>query len=380
MNTLPINRYPQLENDVELLQRRGVSPGPNGYTTQQLVHELARRGWRWVLDPEYARAEKDYTPSRSVCQAFDTVGSDPIANLITVLAEAIRFDDEHGTTPWEPYRADIVLRRPDHRIVALVEVRSLPHLTPEQAVDWRRFLLADGLGSPEYPFFLLISPEDGYLWDQRQDLPLDAPPTASFPMRQSNFVLEIALGQEESVEAERIIAHAESGRIELAMPSIALTEPISTITGRNRNRARLASSIQEQTRELERSLPHQDVAATFAPLGALLASVGDAELALLESTIERLLRVVTIIPLDADVVRQARMFRIRHELALEDAIIYAAVVRHLSANPRRERHIFGSRNWKDFGRRQFVSELHALDCDFVRGFGEAASRIPHALA
>lgn len=47
---------------------------------------------------------------------------------------------------------------------------------------------------------------------------------------ESNFVLEIALGQEELTAAERLLVAAEQGAIELALPVFALSEPFARVT------------------------------------------------------------------------------------------------------------------------------------------------------
>lgn len=46
---------------------------------------------------------------------------------------------------------------------------------------------------------------------------------------ETNFVLEIAREQEQVVSANKILALAEEGKIELAFPAFTLSEPFSTI-------------------------------------------------------------------------------------------------------------------------------------------------------
>jgi hypothetical protein len=57
---------------------------------------------------------------------------------------------------------------------------------------------------------------------------------------ESNFVLEIALGQEQATSAEALLAFSESRSIELVLPSLTLTEPFSTVTHRDCDRRKLA--------------------------------------------------------------------------------------------------------------------------------------------
>jgi basic membrane lipoprotein Med (substrate-binding protein (PBP1-ABC) superfamily) len=46
---------------------------------------------------------------------------------------------------------------------------------------------------------------------------------------ESNFALEIALGQEQSASAEAILSLAEQGKIALVFPGFALNEPLTTL-------------------------------------------------------------------------------------------------------------------------------------------------------
>ena len=72
---------------------------------------------------------------------------------------------------------------------------------------------------------------------------------------ESNFVLELALGQEESEQADRLLVAAEQGTIEIALPAFALSEPFSMITQRARERGRLVQQFKAQVGQLARSSP-----------------------------------------------------------------------------------------------------------------------------
>lgn len=83
---------------------------------------------------------------------------------------------------------------------------------------------------------------------------------------ESNFVVEIALEQEDAAAALDILSEAERHNVTLAIPEFSITEPISTVTTRGRNRQRLSATLNDQVRELSRSIPHQasvDHSATF---------------------------------------------------------------------------------------------------------------------
>jgi hypothetical protein len=76
---------------------------------------------------------------------------------------------------------------------------------------------------------------------------------------ESNFVLEIVLGQEQAGSAESLLQLAENGIITLVAPSLALAEPFATITQRERTRRKLVNDISSMLQDLQRSTPYQDV-------------------------------------------------------------------------------------------------------------------------
>jgi predicted nucleic acid-binding protein len=94
---------------------------------------------------------------------------------------------------------------------------------------------------------------------------------------ESNFILEIALGQEQALAAEAILARAEQGGVKLALPAFSLSEPFHTIRQRGRNRKRLEDQVGEQMHDLERSMPHQQDASALSALAGILAQVDKRE-------------------------------------------------------------------------------------------------------
>ena len=73
---------------------------------------------------------------------------------------------------------------------------------------------------------------------------------------ESNFVLELALGQEQAVATEAILQFAEQGKCVLVLPAIALSEPFSKVAYRSVERDRISTGRQQQLQELKRSVPH----------------------------------------------------------------------------------------------------------------------------
>jgi hypothetical protein len=173
--------YVRLPADLELLRRRGIIPEDDGYTTRLLARELARRGWRWNLEDGTASATKAYTPTGTVFKSLRQPGPEQVNNLIVVLAEAIRFDEDHGLSLAGPYHADIIARAPDGRIIAIADINNRIDLNSAVAVEFRRSLIADDQLDPRIPFLLVVSQDVGLLWDRGASGQPFVNPSTEFP-------------------------------------------------------------------------------------------------------------------------------------------------------------------------------------------------------
>ena len=75
---------------------------------------------------------------------------------------------------------------------------------------------------------------------------------------ESNFVLELALVQEQSASCMEILRLGESGRIRLIIPGYCLTEPLDTILRRHKDRKRLRLELDAELQQLARTIPYQE--------------------------------------------------------------------------------------------------------------------------
>lgn len=98
---------------------------------------------------------------------------------------------------------------------------------------------------------------------------------------ESNFFLEVALGQEQASPAEAILTLAEKGQIELTFPGFALSEPFATLMQRDRDRRRLRSSFTEMLHQLQRSEPHKQLVSDLQPVPIILTNIVEKEIQLL---------------------------------------------------------------------------------------------------
>jgi predicted nucleic acid-binding protein len=188
---------------------------------------------------------------------------------------------------------------------------------------------------------------------------------------ESNFVLAIALGQEDADDAERLLKMAEEDRVDLALSSFALSEPYATVTQRGRARRRVITSINEQVRELARSSLHLEVVAALRPIALALANVERSEMEMLETTVRRLLHSGRSIEVDLSVFEQSLVLERRHGLSPQDAVILATVLANLTRRSTDGRAIFVGKNRRDFGAPGVVGELRNLGCRYVDDFATA---------
>lgn len=77
---------------------------------------------------------------------------------------------------------DILIQSPDGDTIAVVEVKNLRDLTPDEAVQMRQSLADYGV-PVQAPFFMLLSQDVGFLWKDSTSENLDAPPVYTFPMQ-----------------------------------------------------------------------------------------------------------------------------------------------------------------------------------------------------
>ena len=192
---------------------------------------------------------------------------------------------------------------------------------------------------------------------------------------ESNFVVELALGQEETASAESILVLAEQDDIEVVYPSFALSEPFATVTQRERERVRLSNSLKDTLRQLKRSEPHQRVVSDLQFVPAALIDIGKKEFDLLQSTVKRLLNVGKSLEINGASFEQALVYQLLFNLSPQDSIIYSAVIADLLLKARSESKCFISRDKKAFIDPSIGYELSSYNCHYSTSFKEGLSFI-----
>ncbi|HWE49721.1 MAG TPA: hypothetical protein VG273_08035 [Bryobacteraceae bacterium] len=191
---------------------------------------------------------------------------------------------------------------------------------------------------------------------------------------ESNFVLEIALEQDECESCTEIIRLASAGRLRLIIPAFSLAEPHQAIAGKAKARSRMRDDLRTHLNELARSRRHREIPATFDALAAALVASAEFEKEGLRRAVSQLLQNAHIVPLDAAILDSAASIEIAYGLSGQDAIVLASVFRHLEANALEESCFLNKNRW-DFDDPDILERLDALRCRFFPRFTPALAWI-----
>jgi hypothetical protein len=116
-------------------------------------------------------------------RAYDVVMVFPRDSRLAI--RPVYWSRNEGTAimPSLAIETDFVVLGANRDIVALVEVKNLKELSADTAAAIRQNLVANSDPGLRSPFFMLVSQDVGYLWDQRSEPQrVNAVPTTEFSM------------------------------------------------------------------------------------------------------------------------------------------------------------------------------------------------------
>lgn len=195
---------------------------------------------------------------------------------------------------------------------------------------------------------------------------------------ESNFVLELALEQEQHESCRQIVELSHAGKARLIIPAYSLIEPYERIVRYAKKRTRVANDLADEVKKLLRSKSYQEETDALQNVTGLLVRSLQEEKNRFRRTVDKLLAVSEIIPLEARVLLDADRYQIDHDLSVQDSVVYASVLTHLRASTSTDK-CFLNRNRKDFDDPDIEETLNTHGCkmlfSFDKGYGYISSRI-----
>jgi hypothetical protein len=169
---------------------------------------------------------------------------------------------------------------------------------------------------------------------------------------ETNLILELTLGQEESASCQQLGRWARDRRIDLRLPAYAFYEARLALRLKQQARSDLKSRVISEMGELKRRRPFAAMATVFEGAPAVLTEVTAAETALLNDVIKELDDCTSDIPFDRRASWDLEIFRMVRLVNGEgDLIILACVMSDLDKRANSgdaAPSIFVTRNSKDF--------------------------------
>ena len=196
---------------------------------------------------------------------------------------------------------------------------------------------------------------------------------------ESNFVIEFAFRQEEFADAEKLIAHAENGTIELAVPACALFEPYETLVRRRKQRADIVKKLRQEITQLGRSQHFEELPDTSEAISQTLSGAAEIEHRALDHAIARLADCATVIPLSGSILKASLAARIQFSLEPQDSIVFASVDDFLRVRSG-AKSVFANKNSADFSNPDIESHLQAMNCKLFYSFAKTRHYVEHVVA
>lgn len=204
---------------------------------------------------------------------------------------------------------------------------------------------------------------------------------------ETNLVLEIAFDQAEASQAERILALAEGGEIEIAIPAIALAEPFSTAQYRNVDRQTVldawmtALGKPKRNRLVDLGLlqAHDRVALELNQVTGDIADLVAHQAAAVDTVVRRLVSTARLLHTERAAFDRSVIYRADYGLDPVDSLIYATVIHDLQVAPAQGPSCFASRNSRDFGHPEISAELATYGSRYISTFANALAYIQSIL-
>ena len=184
---------------------------------------------------------------------------------------------------------------------------------------------------------------------------------------ESNFVLELALLQEQYEACENILSVCETDKAKLVLPAFCIAEPYETLGRRAKHRSNLSRDLVAELGQLLRSEPYREEVDTLQDVTNILIRSSEEDKQRLNHALDRVLSLAEVIPLERDILIAAIAYQVNLDLSPPDSIVYASVLHHLRAKTT-AKSCFLNRNSRDFDDPDIVDTLDNYNCKMLPKF------------
>lgn len=191
---------------------------------------------------------------------------------------------------------------------------------------------------------------------------------------ETNFFLEIVFSQEQSEFCEKIISLARKKKIKLIIPAYSFAEALYKLESQRKKRENFQRELNTQISQLAQTIRYNSQITNFRVLDTFLTQNIEEEKKLFEKCRKNLTKNAEIISFDAQTIESAKKIAGKHDLTLQDAIVFTSVINHLQQN-KAAQNCFLNRNSKDFSQPSIVKLLKKLNCKFFPDFENAYNYI-----
>lgn len=185
---------------------------------------------------------------------------------------------------------------------------------------------------------------------------------------ESNFVLELALQQEQCESCRKILEAGKKGICRLVLPTFCISEPYDTIIRNSKNRTSLKNNLETEINQISRSKPYQQIVAALRDVTSLLVRPNEEDRDNLYLTLEDVLSVAETVGINSEIIHTASESRKRLNLQPHDSVVYASVLFHLKAAGFEDK-CFLTRD-THFKSSDINAEMETFNCRVYTDFGE----------
>ncbi len=184
---------------------------------------------------------------------------------------------------------------------------------------------------------------------------------------ETNFVLEMALRQEQHRSCALIAELCKNRQIYLVIPAYSLAEPYETLIRRHRNRKKLKNILDTELIQLARTDFYTGEIIEIQSLMNLLLRSMEDEMRRLEDVRSNLINVAEIVPLNSKILEYSAEYQKVKALSPQDAIVFASVLEHLKQTKPKTA-CFLNKNSKDFDDPDISGMLEHYKCKLLSRF------------